>query len=245
LSEAVPSGHVPVALADYDPGFWRALLGAAGLPEPEGVVACAQDHGFHPGGSNRLGRFELWKRFLVEAQGRPEALIFHSVPSEMTRLATLQRAIGGGPVSDTGAAAVLGALAEPEVAQRSWEEGVCLVNVGNSHIIAFLLHKGRMWGVYEHHTGMLDAQGLWEQLALFRKKSLTNAAVFDSGGHGCLVLNEADTSIDFNGMYVLGPQRGLLQGYDVAFPAPGGDMMLAGCVGLLKGLSLCKAAGSG
>ncbi len=30
----------------------------------------------------------------------------------------------------------------------------------------------------------------------------------------------------------------MLDGYDVTFPAPGGDMMLAGCLGLIKGLSL-------
>ena len=32
----------------------------------------------------------------------------------------------------------------------------------------------------------------------------------------------------------------MLDGYDVSFPAPGGDMMLAGCFGLIKGMSMGK-----
>jgi|GEM_PF-4411254 len=143
VREERPAGHVPVPLADYDPGFWQALLGAAGLPMPELVLACAQDHGFHPGSSNRIGRFNLWRQFLIEAAGRPAWLLFRKPPPELTRLAALQRAIGGGPVADTGAAAVLGALYDPGVARTAADEGVCLVNAGNSHVIAFLLYAGR------------------------------------------------------------------------------------------------------
>ncbi len=238
LRETCPPNHVPVRLADYDAGFWSALLAAAGLDMPDEVMACAQDHGFHPGRSNRLGRFELWRRFLLEADGRPEALVHDRPPQELTRLAALQRSIGGGLVADSGAAAVLGALSDPEVAEHSGREGLCLVNVGNSHTLAFLLFRGRMWGVYEHHTGLLDAERLWSELTLFRSGGLTFEHVFEGNGHGCLTLDLPEEARGFPATVVLGPRRALLAGRPVLMPAPGGDMMLAGCFGLLKGREL-------
>lgn len=42
-------------------------------------------------------------------------------------------------------AAVLGALATPEVAERSDREGVLVVNAGNSHTTAFLVFRRRCW----------------------------------------------------------------------------------------------------
>lgn len=235
LSSACPPGHVPVHLADYDHGFWRGLLSQAGLDYPDLVLAAAQDHGFHPGRSNRLGRFTLWEQFLHESDGRMETLLFAEPPEQVTRLRALQEAIGGGPVSDTGAIAVLGALFVPEIEARSREQGVLVVNLGNSHTIAFLVFRGRVWGVYEHHTGLLDRDTLWEQLARFRSGSLAGMEVFEDQGHGCMVRDLPDQADGFGHTVVLGPQRDMLAGLPVEFPAPGGDMMLAGCFGLLKG----------
>ena len=42
----------------------------------------------------------------------------------------------------------------------------------------------------------------------------------------------------FQETLVLGPRRRLLANHSVEFPAPGGDMMLAGCFGLVEGLRL-------
>ena len=70
-------------------------------------------------------------------------------------------------MADTATAAVLGALAAPEVAKRSQRQGVTVVNVGNSHVAAFLVFKGRILGVYEHHTGMLDTDALLFDLKEF------------------------------------------------------------------------------
>jgi len=238
LSETCPPGHVPVRAVDYDAGFWAAFLSSAGLAMPHEVMACAQDHGFHPGRSNRVGRFELWRKFLLEADGRPEALVYAKPPEELTRLAALQRSIGGGLVADSGAAAVLGALSDPDVAEQSRHKGVCLVNVGNSHTIAFLLFRGRMWGVYEHHTGLLDGDRLWAHLDLFRRGALSFEQVFESNGHGCMTLELPAKALGFPATAVLGPRRAMLAAQPVSLPAPGGDMMLAGCFGLLKGREL-------
>lgn len=232
-----PHGYCPVYLSDYDPGFWHAYLAQVGLGYPGLILACAQDHGFHPDSSNRLGRFAIWKKFLIQSSGYIEKLIFTTPPDEMTRLISLKESIGAGRVADTGAAALLGALFVPDVEILSSQQGVCVVNAGNSHTIAFLVYAGRVHGIMEHHTGLLNGQKLWEQLQFFRQGSLTNEQVFQDNGHGCLILESA-AGLDFKPTFVLGPRRKILQGFDVEFLCPGGDMMLAGCFGLLKGYFL-------
>ncbi len=114
-----------------------------------------------------MGRFKLWESFLNEGNGRPETLVYKTAPAMLTRLADLQDDIAGGPVSDTGAAAVLGALFVDEIEQQSRETGITLVNIGNSHLIAFLLFNGRIHGVYEQHTGCVDGKKLWDDLENF------------------------------------------------------------------------------
>ena len=84
----------------------------------------------------------------------------------------------------------------------------------------------------------MDGPKLWSDLAAFRRGCLPFEQVFEEKGHGCLCLDLPEEADGFGPTYVLGPRRALLEGYDVSFPAPGGDMMLAGCFGLLKGLAL-------
>ena len=238
LTDKCPDGFEPVLLTDFDEKWWRNFLEAADLPWPDEIAACAQDHGFHPGKSNRIGRFKLWQSLLEEGEGRPESLVYDTPPAMLTRLANLQRDMGGGVVADTGAAAVLGALFVDGIEQHSFDTGITLVNIGNSHLIAFLLYKGRIYGVYEQHTGCVDGAKLWADLENFRCGCLSFEQVFEERGHGCLCLDLPKEAGGFGPTYVLGPQRAMLEGYDVSFPAPGGDMMLAGCFGLIKGMSM-------
>jgi uncharacterized protein (DUF1786 family) len=236
LVDGCPQGHAAVHLADYDPGFWRAFLGAAGLPVPQRVAACAQDHGFHPGKSNRRGRFTLWETFLAEAGGCPEALVYETPPPMLTRLAALRASIGGGKTADTASAAVLGALFDPDVAAACEEAGAVILNMGNSHILGALVYGGRIFGIYEQHQGLRQPQDVWEDLEFFRRGGLTLDAVFDAGGHGCMTLPLPAEAKGFRQTFIIGPKRGLLRGHDAVFPCPGGDMMLAGCFGLVKGM---------
>lgn len=238
LTDTCPDGFEPVRLTDFDEAWWRKFLDAAELPWPDAIAACAQDHGFHPGESNRMGRFKLWRSMLEEGQGRPETLVYDTPPSMLTRLIDLQDDIGGGMVSDTGSAAVLGALYVDEIEKLSHETGITLVNIGNSHLIAFLLYGGRIHAVYEQHTGCVDGKKLWADLESFRCGCLTFEQVFEEKGHGCLSMDLPAEADGFKPTFVLGPRRSMLQGFDVSFPAPGGDMMLAGCFGLIKGMEM-------
>ena len=64
--------------------------------------------------------------------------------------------------------------------------------------------------------------------------TITNQEVFDSKGHGALVLHPTPESRPF--LAVTGPRRALLRGSALApyFAVPHGAMMLAGCFGLLR-----------
>jgi len=238
ITEHCPSGHRPVYLSDFDPGFWRSILALAGLDMPELILAAAQDHGFHPQASNRLGRFSLWTDLLSRSRGKVQDLLFEQPPQELTRLKAVQSMTGGGPVADTGAAAVLGALFDPDSYAVSQDQGVLVVNVGNSHTIAFLVHQESIYGIFEHHTGLLDSRKLWAYLSRFGQNNLDNQEVFADHGHGCMYVHDFPTQIHFDSVVVLGPRRDMLQDFPVTFPAPGGDMMLAGAFGLLHGWQL-------
>ncbi len=230
MVEKAPLGYVPVFLTDFAYDFWQAFLKVVDLEYPDLILAAVQDHGFFPNYSNRKGRFELWMKFL-KAGGNIYDLLYQTPPKEFTRLKALKDAVGSGLVADTGAVALLGALFVPEVEKKQEKEPICLVNVGNSHILAFLLFQNKVLGIYEHHTGLLTPEKFWKQLTSFSWGELSNEEVFADEGHGCVHLGER---IKNPPVYVLGPKRSLLASFPVEFLAPGGDMMLAGCFGLLK-----------
>lgn len=235
FSLSCPAGYAPVCLTDYDAPFWQAFLAAAGLPKPSLVVAAAQDHGHHVTG-NREGRFQLWRELLLETKGDPSQWLFDEPPSVCTRLAAL-RNVTGGPVADTGTAAVLGAMAVAEVAERSRRQGITIVNVGNSHVVAFLVFRERVFGVYEQHTARLDLEALLFDLKEFRFGWLPDEQVRSQGGHGCLFTGPLPEEAEgFMPTFILGPQREKLHGHG-QFIAPYGDMMFAGCHGLLLGVA--------
>ncbi len=237
VTEYCPAGYIPVPLADYDKYFWYELLKLASLPIPDLVTAAVQDHGCHADVGNREGRFRLWRELLAASQGVPLEWIFTQAPRHYTRLHALQTATDG-PVADTGTAALLGALAIPEVRQRSARQGITVVNVGNSHTIAFLVYREHVHGIYEQHTDLLDTEGLIADLKDFRFGWLPDELVRERGGHGCVFLSPLPPEAEgFMPTFAFGPKRKLLQGY-AQFVAPHGDMMLAGCHGLLWGLAL-------
>ena len=115
-------------------------------------------------------------------------LVYEQPPVELTRLAALRQCMGGGVVCDSGSAAVLGVLFMSEIRKQSRYEGITVVNVGNSHTVAFLVYDERIWGVYEHHTGFLDGDTLADDLERFRASALNFEDVFEAKGHGCMNL---------------------------------------------------------
>jgi uncharacterized protein (DUF1786 family) len=231
---------VDVALAAFGVGD--------GARRPYDALAVAVfDHGDAPPNvSDRVFRFNYLAERFSTGRGLL-ALGFRraDVPAEMTRLrAVVATAPDDLPllVMDTAPAAVLGALDDPLVAAQ---EDLLVANVGNFHCLAFHIVGGQIAGCFEHHTGELTSPQLVGFLRRLGMGAITNQEVFESMGHGALVLRPTPRAQPW--LAVTGPRRALLRGAgDVRgqwagdplgrpyFAVPHGDMMLAGCFGLLR-----------
>ncbi len=236
---------VELTMRDFDGAAIRSALTAFGVdPVVDAVAVAAFDHGAAPPGvSDRAFRFDA---ITERVRQRADALAFayraEDLPGDLTRLAAVgadAALYGDMPVfvMDTGAAALAGALEDPVV--RGHDE--CLVaNIGNFHTLAFHLRAGKILALFEHHTGILDRAKLEGYLRELAAGTLTNARIFDDSGHGALTLEsptQANGATPF--FAVTGPRRALLRGSSLApyEATPHGDMMLAGCFGLLRAVA--------
>jgi uncharacterized protein (DUF1786 family) len=244
---------VHVTLRDFDAAALRTAFAAFDIDPAVDVVAIAAfDHGAAPPGySDRRFRFDYIAR-AVRARPDPPAFAYRAeeLPVDLTRLRAVAAEAGewraeGQPapavvVMDTGAAAAAGALEDGAV--RTQDECL-LVNVGNFHTLAFHLRRGRILALFEHHTGELDRPRLEAYLRDLAAGTLTNEVIFADSGHGALTLEppaapeQARADLPF--LAVTGPRRDLLRGsalhpYEAV---PHGDMMLAGCFGLLRAVA--------
>ena len=243
LADTCPTGHASLLTGDVDALLWRTLCRMAGLEAPDAIVVAAQDHGLYPKGDARMGRMAVWRECLHKSGGQgadPKDLIYSVAPPALTRLGAIQ-AVTGGPVADSGIAALLGLLAVREIAERSHRHGVLLLNAGNSHLTGFLVYKERIYGVYEQHTFGVDVERTVKDLSEFRLGWLPNEEVLQAGGHGSIFLDIPDEAEGFRPAYITGPQRHLFTGHG-RMAAPFDDAMLAGCFGLLYGLGFLEAA---
>ena len=142
-------------------------------------------------------------------------------------------------VMDTAPAAVLGALEDDRV--RAHPDAI-IANIGNFHTLAFRFTDRAITGVFEHHTGELTQDQLEKFLVQLADGTLTHDAVFNSKGHGALLFDSRAQRLDPSPgsgqgfLAIVGPRRGLLlhSRYRPYFATPYGDMMLAGCYGLVR-----------
>jgi uncharacterized protein (DUF1786 family) len=233
-------------LADFDFVSISAAFKQFGvtLDDLDGLAVAVFDHGDAPPDvSDRQFRFDyLDERIRAANQLSAFAYRAEQIPPGMTRLQAVAQSARASlaaelplVVMDTAPAAVLGATFDPPVRAR---RNVIIANVGNFHTLAFRLGDSGIEGVFEHHTGLLDQPALEKLLAALADGSLKHADVFEHHGHGALLYtSEAlpfPPEADFD-IVVTGPRRSLLRGARLRpyFAVPFGDMMLAGCFGLL------------
>jgi uncharacterized protein (DUF1786 family) len=219
-------------MGDIDLPSIANALAAFHVALPGIVAVSVQDHGFSPHESNRAFRFKQWADLLRRGNGL-ETLLYKTAPQHLTRMRAVQEAVPGAWVMDTGASAILGALLDPRVAEQA-EAGITVVNVGNEHTVAALVKARKIWGIYEHHTSLLEPSRLSQHLDRFRRGELTNQEIFDEMGHGCWVLPEARGASAFEHLSLTGPNRERFAGLRGHMAAPFGDMMLTGCFGLVE-----------
>jgi uncharacterized protein (DUF1786 family) len=242
-------GATRIELRDFYYEPILAALAAFGVePRLDAVAVAVFDHGAAPPGeSDRKFRF----RYLAETLERDRASAVdatrgagdglaafahrrEAIPASMTRMASVARTVPPElplVVMDTGPAAALGALEDPGVRRQ---DPLMVVNVGNFHCLAFHFEGGRVVGLFEHHTGELTPDELVSYLDRLGRGVLTSQEVFEDMGHGAIVWPRLHGRPRF--CAVTGPRRAMLRRtrLDPYFAVPHGDMMLAGCFGLLR-----------
>ena len=246
----LPQNVLRVRLFDFD--FYsirRAFeLFGVSLAALDAIAVAAFDHGDAPPSvSDRQFRFDYLEQ-RIRAENRLSAFAYRAedVPPEMTRLQAIVDSSRGvdAPlmVMDSAPAAVLGASYDPQVTMIDRK---LITNLGNLHTLAFRLGPDGIEGLFEHHTGLIDLPKLEGLLRRLADGNLQHQEIFDDHGHGALVLHQ-EALLFGSGTFdvaVTGPRRGLFHTH----PAPGelrpylavpfGDMMLAGCIGLLSAVA--------
>jgi uncharacterized protein (DUF1786 family) len=242
----LPEGIKRIKLKDFDFPSIRIAFETFGvtLKDLSAIAVAVFDHGNAPPGySDRQFRFDyLDARIRAENRLSAFAYLATQVPPIMTRL---QAVVCSAPpldiplvVMDTAPAAVLGATLDPRVGSQ---KRVIVVNVGNFHTLAFRLGPGGIEGVFEHHTGLIDLARLEGLLLALADGSLKHGDVFDDNGHGALIYEERPLDLKKGefGLAVSGPRRNLMRGSNLRpyFAVPFGDMMIAGCFGMLAAVA--------
>lgn len=264
-AHGLPSAVHRIDLKDFDFALISKTFHDYGvsLKDLGAVAAAVFDHGVAPpGASDRKFRFDYLDE-RIRAKNSLSAFAYRSgeIPKTMARMQAVADSASNLDypliVMDTAPAAVLGANFDQKVAERK-QKIIC--NVGNFHTLAFRLGERGIEGVFEHHTGEIDLPKLESFLRKLADGSLKNQDVFDDMGHGALMyLQEAFAfgRDDFD-VVVTGPRRSIFHSPPLSlrpyFAVPFGDMMIAGCFGLLAavgevlpeiGESIFKSGGRG
>jgi uncharacterized protein (DUF1786 family) len=231
------SGVERVETRDLDlEAIRRALASLGADTRIDGLALACLDHGAAPpGSSDRLFRFEHLRR-VVERENDLLAFAFRreDLPDYLTRArALLSSAELDAPAVflDSAPAAALGALQDPVVAEAAEQ---LVLNLGNSHTLAFHLRSTHIYSLFEHHTGLLDREKLDSLGERLVAGTLRHEEVFAGNGHGVYYAAPPDSRDPF--VTATGPLRDKLRGsrLNPHFAAPHGDMMLSGCFGLVQ-----------
>jgi len=245
-AQALPEEVARLELRDFDfPAIANAFARfGVSLDDLTAVAVAVFDHGDAPPNySDRQFRFDYIEE-RIEANSQLSTFAFKGgeIPSIMTRLQAVANSAQDidAPlvVMDTAPAAVLGASLDNTVRQR---ERVVITNIGNFHTLAFRLGSSGVEGVFEHHTGMLNQAKLEQLIEALADGTLRHEDVFADHGHGAQINHKQPLTIieDGFGAVVTGPRRAMMRGSELQpyFATPFGDMMLAGCYGLLAGVA--------
>ena len=246
-AKGLSSGVSRLELKDFDFALISKTFADYGisLNDLEVIAVAVFDHGNAPAGvSDRQFRFDyLDERIRAQNSLAAFAFLSNNIPTIMTRLQSVADSAAELPcplvVMDTAPAAVLGAGFDPTVATR---KAKIICNVGNFHTLAFRLGEKGIEGVFEHHTGEIDLPKLEGLIRKLADGSLKHQDVFDDMGHGALMYSDQVFEFGKNefDVVVTGPRRSMFQPIDPSpfhlhpyFSVPFGDMMIAGCFGLL------------
>jgi len=233
IQDEAPSKAAVIKTGDIDIAALQRAFQLFDISLPKDIAVAVQDHGYSPGRPNRQVRFEHLAA-AIRSGGSLEDFAYNEPPQEMTRMLAVRDTLakeGFRPfIMDTGPAAIFGAALD-----RQMQDPALIINFGNSHTIAAILCEGRVTAIFEHHTSGMKGEKVRELIDKLCRGTLEEDEVFEDGGHGSYIGSVPDR---VRSILVTGPQRERflscepLKGAVAA--APGGDMMITGCLGLIK-----------
>ncbi|MCX8207325.1 MAG: DUF1786 domain-containing protein [Methanothrix sp.] len=232
ITEDPPEGCVNIRTGDVDLTALGDAFSSFGLSLPAAIAVAVQDHGFSPERSNRATRFDIMRSSLKNG-GRIEDFAYREPPEVLSRMRAVWMYLRDQGMEtmlmDTGPAAIFGALEDPGCRMPA-----LVLNIGNGHTIGALVDDYRITAIFEHHTSAIDPAKLQLILKRFCAGELTNSEIFEDGGHGA---HTEYVPGEVRSILVTGPRRaGFVRSMTMSLTqaAPWGDMMITGCVGLVR-----------
>ncbi|WP_292460089.1 DUF1786 domain-containing protein [Methanothermococcus sp.] len=221
-----------IIFRDLDFNMLKNIFDAFGEEfKPDFVCAACQDHGFVKGQSDRITRFKYFKEQLQKT-ANPYEFVFldHNDCNSFSRfnsiLETLNENNYNGFVMDSKVASICGIL--NYATEKGMNEFIGL-DIGNGHTLGVSVKDGEIKGIFEHHTRLLTPEKLKKIVDKLSNGTLTNEEILNDRGHGAAVVDK----INPEDILIAGPNRSLFKEYG-KYAYPGGDVMITGCVGLLK-----------
>lgn len=178
LADAPPPDCESIALRDWDPDCWPAVLGLCGLPVDPRLLLAAPDSGYpldladgaadgptygmpHAMTDSAAGERNAEAEDAPRARrmtrlfagdggcGLPLERLVNAPPDPLQlRLSAIQR-ITGASVTDSGTVWIPGLCSLPDIAGRSFRQGVTLLRAGSAHVQAALLFRKRLYAFLE------------------------------------------------------------------------------------------------
>ena len=198
--------------------------------DPKVVAVAVEDHGAAEAGqSDREYRFSQFRKAIPAGI---EKFAYVKPPRHFTRMCGVKRTLernfpkSNHLIMDTKIAAVFGG------AGAAGRKSAVVVDIGNEHTAIAAIEDGKLIGILEHHTGMLDAKRLEEYITRFCRGDVDDCKVRLEGGHGSVMAGTIK-SLD---IIATGPRRGILSetGLKINYVNPGGDVFMTGNFGLVE-----------
>lgn len=198
------------------------------------IGVAVQDHGYKEGMGDRNFRFKKIREKLEKPIPPERFAYFNETPDYFTRMNGVLRTLKGHDVvlMDSKFAAVCGSTCDEYVKEL---DNFISIDVGNGHTLAASFKNGKIYGVFEHHTGQLTPEKLLKYVKELAEGTLTHRQIHEDGGHGAWVAEPID---GFECVVATGPQRRILRktNFKVHNAVPAGDVMMAGPSGLIKAI---------